>query len=62
MTREEVERELREKLRSLSVRAATGRPMVIAPPNEVVSTLLPWIMEMREDAAVQARIGDGQLP
>lgn len=63
MTREAVERELREKLTAhAGDDESYGSPLIFASVEQVLSALLPWIMEMREDAAVQARIDDGQLP
>lgn len=61
MTREAVERELRERLEAC--RPYGGAAHLSAQVVEGLATdLLPWIMEMREDAAAQARIGDGQSP
>lgn len=56
----DVERELREKTAPFI--AEDSFFYVIATPDELVSVLLPWVMEMREEAAMQERIDAGELP
>lgn len=60
MNREAVERELREKLKPLAEEGFQA--LIIAATDECVSALLPWVMEMREDAAMRERIEGGELP
>lgn len=60
MTRDDVERELRAKLSALT---ADDQPNIVCETvGECVSVLLPWVMEIREEAAMQERIDDGQMP
>lgn len=70
MTREQIERELRERLEAHRTPFNFGSgvqrdrllPLLQPEVESLVSALLPWIMEIREDAAVQARIDTGQMP
>jgi hypothetical protein len=64
MNRTEVERELREKLAAYTGEGddSYGSPRILTSLEQLVVDLLPWIMEMREDAATQATIDAGELP
>jgi len=56
----QIERELREKLELLTEKGPQA--LVLATSDEVVSALLPWIMEIIDHARAEERIECGELP
>lgn len=58
MNRDELERELRARLEAMEAEGTFG--FIVATPDEMVSALLPWIVEKIEDC--EARASEGRLP
>lgn len=61
MNRDRIERELRERLESMETYDGWGRLSIVEEEN-VVSALLPWIMEVVEEADSEGRMDAGRLP
>jgi hypothetical protein len=65
MTREDVERGLREQLSAVRARSSYGWkqvPLLPSVVNATAASLLPWILEMIEAARAEERIDCGELP
>lgn len=59
MTREQVEKGLRRHLLSMG---PPSSGLMIVNVHDATRTLLPWIMELLEEAEITARLDEGRLP
>ncbi len=65
MKQEQIERELRERLKAHRTPwggRGTALPLLTTEVDSLTAALLPWLMETIEEAVAEARMDEGELP